>query len=65
MLHRRFRKLRILQRAPDLTQVYAEPDFLLHGSGPSLLSEANLLHWPKLGPAPYGALRITLTKPRG
>lgn len=63
MLQRRFPKLRILQRSPDLTQVYAEHDFLLHGSGASLVAEADLLRWRKLGDKPYGILGITLSKP--
>lgn len=64
ILRRRFPKLRILPPGKvDVAQVYADHDFLLHGSGPSLVAEKDLVRWRQAGPKPYGVLGITLTKP--
>ncbi len=64
VLQRRFPKLRILPPGKvDVAQVYADHDFLLHGSGPSLVGEKDIARWRQVGPKPYGVLGITLTKP--
>ncbi len=64
MLQRRFPKLRILFPGKvDVAQAYADHDFLLHGSGPSLVAERDLGRWRQLGPKPYGVLGITQGKP--
>ena len=64
MLQRRFPKLRILVPGKvDVAQAYADHDFLLHGSGPSLVAERDLVRWRQLGPKPYGVLGITQGKP--
>jgi polysaccharide pyruvyl transferase WcaK-like protein len=64
ILRRRFPKLRILPPGKvDVAQVYADHDFLLHGSGPSLVAEKDVVRWRQAGPKPYGVLGITLTKP--
>ena len=64
MLQRRFPKLRILVPGKvDVAQAYADHDFLLHGSGPSLVAERDLGRWRQLGPKPYGVLGITQGKP--
>lgn len=64
ILRRRFPKLRILPPGKvDVAQVYADHDFLLHGSGPSLVAEKDVVRWRQVGPKPYGVLGITLTKP--
>jgi polysaccharide pyruvyl transferase WcaK-like protein len=64
ILRRRFPKLRILPPGKvDVAQVYADHDFLLHGSGPSLVAEKDVVRWRQTGPKPYGVLGITLTKP--
>jgi len=64
ILHRRFPKLRILAPGQvDVAQAYADHDFLLHGSGPSLVAEKDVVRWRQAGPKPYGVLGITLTKP--
>ena len=64
MLQRRFPKLRILVPGKvDVAQAYADHDFLLHGSGPSLVAEKDLVRWRQLGSKPYGVLGITLGKP--
>ena len=64
MLQRRFPKLRILVPGKiDVAQAYANHDFLLHGSGPSLVAEKDVVRWRQLGPKPYGVLGITQGKP--
>lgn len=64
MLQRRFPKLRILVPGKvDVAQAYADHDFLLHGSGPSLVAERDVGRWRQLGPKPYGVLGITQGKP--
>ncbi|PAZ01978.1 MAG: polysaccharide pyruvyl transferase [Opitutia bacterium AMD-G3] len=64
MLQRRFPELRILVPGKvDVAQAYADHDFLLHGSGPSLVAERDLGRWRQLGPKPYGVLGITQGKP--
>ena len=64
MLHRRFPKLRILVPGKiDVALAYADHDFLLHGSGPSLVAEKDVARWRQLGPKPYGVLGITQGKP--
>jgi len=64
MLQRRFPKLRILVPGKvDVAQAYADHDFLLHGSGPSLVAEKDVVRWRQLGPKPYGVLGITQGKP--
>jgi len=64
MLQRRFPKLRILVPGQiDVAQAYADHDFLLHGSGPSLVAEKDVVRWRQFGPKPYGVLGITQGKP--
>ena len=46
-----------------VAKLYAENDFLLHGSGPSLVGEKQVAMWRKQGPKPYGVLGITQGKP--
>lgn len=59
MLQRRFPKLRIVQGAEALKQAFAECDFLLHGSGPSLMAEKDVARWAKETGKPYGVYGIT------
>lgn len=60
MLMRRFPKLRIVQGAEALKSAFAECDFLLHGSGPSLVAEKDVVRWAKETGKPYGVFAITL-----
>lgn len=60
MLMRRFPKLRIVQGAEALKSAFAECDFLLHGSGPSLVAEKDVVRWAKETGKPYGVFGITL-----
>ena len=63
MLAARFPKLKFVGPKPDVAKLYAENDFLLHGSGPSLVGEKQVAMWRKQGPKPYGVLGITQGKP--
>lgn len=58
MLMKRFPKLKIIKTDQDKTQAMAEADFMLHGSGPSLVARATLEDWVKTG-KPYGIYGIT------
>lgn len=64
MLRRRFPKVAIIKTPQDLKAAFAECDFLLHGSGPSLVAEADVARWRKATGKPYGVNGITLTKPK-
>jgi polysaccharide pyruvyl transferase WcaK-like protein len=63
MLAARFPKLQFVGPKTDVAKLYAENDFLLHGSGPSLVGEKQVAMWRKQGPKPYGVLGITQGKP--
>ncbi len=63
MLAARFPKLKFASPRPDVAKLYAENDFLLHGSGPSLVGEKQVALWRQQGPKPYGVLGITLGSP--
>jgi hypothetical protein len=60
MLMKRFPKLRILQGAAEIETAFAECDFLLHGSGPSLVAQKDVEKWQKETGKPYGVYGITL-----
>ena len=59
MLQRRFPKLRIVQGAEVLKAAFSECDFLLHGSGPSLVAEKDVARWARETGKPYGVYGIT------
>lgn len=59
MLMKRFPKLIILKGA-DVKKAFEECDFLLHGSGPSLVAEKDVVKWAKETGKPYGVYGITL-----
>jgi polysaccharide pyruvyl transferase WcaK-like protein len=63
MLAARFPKLQFVGPKTDVAKLYAENDFLLHGSGPSLVGEKQVALWRKQGPKPYGVLGITQGSP--
>ena len=63
MLLARFPKLVIVQGAEALKTAFAECDFLLHGSGPSLVAEKDVERWSRETGKPYGVGGITLTSP--
>ncbi|MCP5556819.1 MAG: polysaccharide pyruvyl transferase family protein [Verrucomicrobiaceae bacterium] len=60
MLQKRFPKLIIVQGAAALKQAFAECDFLLHGSGPSLVAEKDVVKWAEATGKPYGVYGITV-----
>ncbi len=60
MLRRRFPKLSIVQSAEALKTAFAECNFLLHGSGPSLVAEKDVVRWSTETGKPYGVYGITL-----
>ena len=60
MLEKRFPKLVILKDAKALKPAFAECDFLLHGSGPWLVSPNTIELWTKETGKPYGVYGITL-----
>lgn len=58
MLLKRFPKLKIIKSEDDKLKALTEGDFMLHGSGPSLVARATLEEWAKTG-KPYGVYGIT------
>ncbi len=61
MLKNRFPKLRIVQGEENIKQAFDQCDFLLHGSGPSLVAETDVLRWSKETGKPYGVFGITFS----
>lgn len=64
VLRARFPRVAIVQGAADLKAAFAECDFLLHGSGPSLVAEKDVVRWRDETGKPYGVYGITLP-PKG
>jgi polysaccharide pyruvyl transferase WcaK-like protein len=60
MLRRRFPKLQIVQ-GEAVKKAFAECDFLLHGSGPSLVAEKDVARWHQETGKPYGIYGITFS----
>ncbi len=60
MLRRRFPKLTIVQGADAQRAAFAECDFLLHGSGPSLVAQKDVARWRDQTGKPYGVYGITV-----
>ena len=58
MLMARFPKLKILQRS-EVSNAIKEADFLLHGSGPSIVAYKDILRWKKETTKPYGIYGVT------
>ncbi len=62
MLDRRFPKMRIISGEPaELTDVFAQADFLLHGSGPSVVARDHLAAWSESTGKPYGIFGVTVS----
>jgi polysaccharide pyruvyl transferase WcaK-like protein len=59
MLMKRFPKLIILKPS-ELKQAFEECDFLLHGSGPSLVAQKDVEKWHATTGKPYGVYGITV-----
>ncbi|TWT32988.1 polysaccharide pyruvyl transferase family protein [Blastopirellula retiformator] len=45
----------------ELKQAFGEADFLLHGSGPSVVAASHVAAWRKATGKPYGILGVTIT----
>jgi polysaccharide pyruvyl transferase WcaK-like protein len=63
MLRRRFPKVPIVKTREEILAAFDECDFLLHGSGPSLVAEADVAKWRERTGKPYGVYGITITSP--
>ena len=61
MLRARFPNLVIIKGAESLKSAFDECDFLLHGSGPSLVAEKDVIRWSRDTGKPYGIYGITLS----
>lgn len=59
MLRRRFPKVPIVQGPEAVKAAMAECDFLLHGSGPSLVAWKDVARWRQETGKPYGIYGIT------
>ncbi len=59
MLQARFPQVEILERS-QLNQAMKEADFLLHGSGPSLVARRDVKRWVDATNKPFGVFGITL-----
>jgi len=61
LLLREFPKLKIARRgSTELARAFDECDFLLHGSGASIVAERDLIRWREETGKPYGIYGITL-----
>lgn len=60
-LRARFPQVKILKSAADKELAFAECDFLLHGSGPSLVAEKDVVKWAETTGKPYGVYGITFS----
>lgn len=61
MLLARFPRLQLVKEPDQLIAAFAECDFLLHGSGPSLVAERDVARWSKETGKPYGVYGITFS----
>ncbi len=61
LLQARFPKVQIVSGAEKLKEAFEQCDFLLHGSGPSLVAEKDVVRWSKETGKPYGVFGITFS----
>lgn len=59
LLRKRFPKLVWVQTPADKVRAFDECDFLLHGSGPSLVAAKDVTQWREETKKPYGIFGIT------
>jgi hypothetical protein len=59
ILRKRFPKLSLVRSEAEIQAAFSECDFLLHGSGPSLMAGSELDRWRKTTGKPYGVYGIT------
>jgi hypothetical protein len=62
MLMKRFPKLVILKSKDEIAKAFTECDFLLHGSGPSLVAQKDVVKWAQATKKPYGIYGITVSQ---
>ncbi|MDA8746433.1 polysaccharide pyruvyl transferase family protein [Rubripirellula amarantea] len=60
LLRSNFPKLEIAQNASELKAAFEDCDFLLHGSGASLVAQRDVKRWSEETNKPYGVYGITL-----
>ncbi|MBL9177048.1 MAG: polysaccharide pyruvyl transferase family protein [Verrucomicrobiaceae bacterium] len=60
MLRARFPKVKIIS-GDEVKAAFAECDFLLHGSGPSLVAQKDVARWSEATGKPYGVYGITFS----
>lgn len=61
LLMARFPKLKILKSQAEIQTAFEECDFLLHGSGPSLVAQRDVIRWSEATSKPYGIGGITFS----
>lgn len=61
LLRKNFPKLSFAQGAEAVKQAFADCDFLLHGSGASLVAQKHVAQWAKETGKPYGIYGITFS----
>ncbi len=62
LLRHHFPQLTIVQSDGEIAQAFAQCDFLLHGSGASLVREPDVVRWAEETGKPYGVYGITLPR---
>jgi polysaccharide pyruvyl transferase WcaK-like protein len=65
MLMREFPQVKIIEgnaESPAIKQAFAEHDFMLHGSGPSVVCAGDLQKWQKNTGKPYGIFGVTIER---
>jgi len=62
LLEQRFPRLTIVQGPAALQSAFEDCDFLLHGSGASLVAEKDVVRWASETGKPYGIYGITLPR---
>ncbi len=63
VLRARFPKLKIARKgSPELKHAFKVCDFMLHGSGPSLVAQKHIVEWQEKTGKPYGVYGITLAR---
>jgi polysaccharide pyruvyl transferase WcaK-like protein len=63
LLAERFPKLAFVEGAAAQKQALEECDFFLHGSGPSLVGEKEVIRWRQETGKPFGVYGITMGRP--
>lgn len=60
LLRARFPQLRLVQGQAAIKEAFESCDFLLHGSGPSLVAQRDVVRWKQETGKPFGVWGITL-----